>query len=223
MEDQLLDLYYLVLWKCYSKKKNIWEPVLPVQHIWKQISTSYKNHHDKSIIIFTSINIAPSMTKSTNKTIEAPTIKQKRSHSAKTANNKPATKSWIIYYFHLSNYQKSFSGYHFFRFFFCEIRNFFSIQLNKSLGTRSKCLYMIFLSIFLLSLEVFYYWIIRVFFTISIKVLNNFSQYWRLGFFLYHKKDFSTIYNYSYSYTYNHIPNHIYAYHLSIRSLEFVL
>lgn len=29
-ENKLLDLYYLVLWKSYSKEKNIWEPTLAI-------------------------------------------------------------------------------------------------------------------------------------------------------------------------------------------------
>ena len=30
---QLLELYYLVLWKGYSEKKNTWEPTSAIQHL----------------------------------------------------------------------------------------------------------------------------------------------------------------------------------------------
>ena len=31
--DQLLGLYYLVLWKGYFEKENIWGPSLAIQHL----------------------------------------------------------------------------------------------------------------------------------------------------------------------------------------------
>lgn len=45
LEDHLSSLYYLVLWKSYPKKKNTWELVLVVLHLYRLISTF---HHDYS-------------------------------------------------------------------------------------------------------------------------------------------------------------------------------
>ena len=33
LTEQLPRLYYLVLWKNYSKKENTWEPLLAIQHL----------------------------------------------------------------------------------------------------------------------------------------------------------------------------------------------
>ncbi len=47
----MLDLYYLVLWIDYLKKKNTWEPLAVVMHLWKLINTFYKEYLEKPMAI----------------------------------------------------------------------------------------------------------------------------------------------------------------------------
>ena len=44
----LQSLYYLVLWKEYPEKENIWELALTVQHFRKLISSFHKDHLEKT-------------------------------------------------------------------------------------------------------------------------------------------------------------------------------
>ena len=84
LAKQLLGLYYLVLCKIYRKEKNIWEPALAIQHIWRLITTYHKNNPEKSIAIYASINMVPLMagpsilSKPTTKPITDILIKQKQ-------------------------------------------------------------------------------------------------------------------------------------------------
>ena len=72
----LLSLYYLVLWKRYSEKENIWKPVSAIQQLRKLISLIHKNYLDKPIATSLTIDIALPMVRLTVKPIEPP--KQKR-------------------------------------------------------------------------------------------------------------------------------------------------
>ncbi len=49
--NQMSGLYYLVLWKGYLEKKNTWELLLAVIHLWKLISTFHKEYSEKLIVI----------------------------------------------------------------------------------------------------------------------------------------------------------------------------
>ena len=55
--NYLPKLYYLIFQKNYLKKKNIWKPVLAVQHLQKLIILFYKNYLDKPIAISKAIDI----------------------------------------------------------------------------------------------------------------------------------------------------------------------
>ena len=48
---QLPGLYYLVLWKGYSKKKNTWEPASAIQHLQKLVTTYHKDNPKKLTVI----------------------------------------------------------------------------------------------------------------------------------------------------------------------------
>ena len=52
---QLPGLYYLILWKGYSKKENIWEPVLAIQDLWKLTIAYHKTNSKKPIVTFLSV------------------------------------------------------------------------------------------------------------------------------------------------------------------------
>lgn len=65
--DHLSRFYYLVLWKSYSKKKNTWKLVLAMQYLKRLISLFYKNYPNKLTAIFSAINTASTMARSTIK------------------------------------------------------------------------------------------------------------------------------------------------------------
>ena len=56
--DHLPDLYYLVAWKCYPEKENIWGPASIVQYLRKLIGTFYKDNPNKLIAISPLVNTA---------------------------------------------------------------------------------------------------------------------------------------------------------------------
>ena len=62
---QLLILYYLILWKNYLKKENIWEPALAIQHFQKLTTAYYKNNLKKLIIIYLSVDMSLPITRLT--------------------------------------------------------------------------------------------------------------------------------------------------------------
>ncbi len=62
--NQMLDLYYLILWKSYLEEKNIWELLSTVIHFRKLISTFHKQHLEKPTATSPSLNFAPLMAKS---------------------------------------------------------------------------------------------------------------------------------------------------------------
>ena len=45
--DQLLGLYYLILWKGYPEKENTWKPALAIQHLRKFVTADHKNNSEK--------------------------------------------------------------------------------------------------------------------------------------------------------------------------------
>ncbi len=59
----MTDFYYLILWKGYSKEKNIWKPSMVVLHLSKLINTFYKEHLEKSTAISLSLDSALSIAK----------------------------------------------------------------------------------------------------------------------------------------------------------------
>lgn len=71
----LLKLYYLVLWKSYLKKKNIWEPLSIAKHFRKLIDSNYFN---KLTATFKAIDTASLIARPTIKPIATRPSKQKR-------------------------------------------------------------------------------------------------------------------------------------------------
>ena len=101
----LLGLYYLVFWKSYPEKENTWEPALAIQHLKKPISLFYKDHPDKPIAIFETIDTALPMAKPTIKLAAKPTIrpmapKQKQGRLPGNSINKQAKKNWAAFGFY---------------------------------------------------------------------------------------------------------------------------
>ena len=62
-QGYLPDLYYLVFWKCYLEEASTWEPSSTVLHLWKMISTFYKDHPEKPTTTSLSLNSTPPMAK----------------------------------------------------------------------------------------------------------------------------------------------------------------
>ena len=52
-------LHYLISWKGHPEEKNIWEPALAIQHIWRLIITFHKEHLGKLIVTSSLIDFAP--------------------------------------------------------------------------------------------------------------------------------------------------------------------
>lgn len=48
----LPSLYYLILWKGYSKKKNTCKLILAIEHFWSVVTTFYHDYLNKQIVIF---------------------------------------------------------------------------------------------------------------------------------------------------------------------------
>ena len=63
--DQLSRLYYLVLWKGYSKEENTWEPVSAIQHLQRLTNAYHKNNPERLTAISLPVNMAPLMARST--------------------------------------------------------------------------------------------------------------------------------------------------------------
>ncbi len=49
--NQILGLYYLILWKSYLKKESTWKLSTTVMHLRKLINTYHKEHLEKLIMI----------------------------------------------------------------------------------------------------------------------------------------------------------------------------
>lgn len=97
---ELPKLYYFILWKNYSKDKNISEPILINLYLWKIISYFYQNYSKKLIAIL--LPIANIIAKLLIKL-----IKQKEDQLSKNLINKWVRASiscfFVLLEFHLSN------------------------------------------------------------------------------------------------------------------------
>ncbi len=82
--NQILGLYYLVLWKSYLEEKNTWEPSLAVIHLRKLISTFHKEHPKKPTAISPPLDSTLLMVR-----FSVPKKpKQKRGHPSKRTNKR---------------------------------------------------------------------------------------------------------------------------------------
>ena len=70
----LPEFYYLVSWKGYLVKENIWKPALAIQHLRKLISSFYKDYLIKPIVTSKAIDTILLMAKPN---IRPMTLKQK--------------------------------------------------------------------------------------------------------------------------------------------------
>ena len=66
-DRHLPGLYYLVVWKDYPEEENTWEPFSAVMHLWKIISTFYKDYPEKPTATLPPLDTAPPMTRPTVK------------------------------------------------------------------------------------------------------------------------------------------------------------
>ena len=65
LAGQLLGLYFLILWKGYSKEKNTWEPALAIQYLQRLITAYHKNNPEKPTVTSAPINTALPMVRPT--------------------------------------------------------------------------------------------------------------------------------------------------------------
>lgn len=77
LKNQLLALYYLVSWKSYWKNESSWESVSAVLHLCKMITNFHKDHAEKLLAMFLSLDFVSPITRQIVKL----TAKQKRSRS----------------------------------------------------------------------------------------------------------------------------------------------
>ncbi len=61
INDQILNLYYFVLWIDYPKEKSIWEYLAIVMHFQKLINIFLQKYLEKSIATSLPLDSAPSM------------------------------------------------------------------------------------------------------------------------------------------------------------------
>lgn len=61
--NQILGLYYLVLWKGYPKKDSTWKLSTAVKHLRKLINIFYIKYPEKSIVTSLPLDSTPSMAK----------------------------------------------------------------------------------------------------------------------------------------------------------------
>ena len=64
-DGYLPGLYYLVAWKAYPEEENTWEPSSTVMHLWKMVTTFYKDHLEKPTATSAPLDSAPPMAKPT--------------------------------------------------------------------------------------------------------------------------------------------------------------
>ena len=92
-EVYLLGLYYLVAWKKYPEKDNIWEPLSTIQHLKKLINLFHKKHTKKPTTNFLIINFSLLMAKPIVKPTRA-ISKRKQGWPAKSANKQ--ARNWVL-------------------------------------------------------------------------------------------------------------------------------
>ncbi len=83
--NQMPDLYYLVLWKGYSEEENTWEPSSAVIYLRKLISTFHKEHLEKPTTTSPPLDSALSMAKPM---VSKDEPKQKCGYPSKRANKR---------------------------------------------------------------------------------------------------------------------------------------
>ena len=52
VDKYILELYYLLIWKDYPEKKNIWKPSSLVMNLWKMVSIFNKEYLEKIIRLY---------------------------------------------------------------------------------------------------------------------------------------------------------------------------
>lgn len=99
-KGHLPGLYYLVLWKSYSKEENIWEPTLVVLHLRKLISIFYHDHPEKQTATSLSIDFTSPMAWPIVKPTETLNNKQKWDRLAKdNSTSKCIKKRWTFNFY----------------------------------------------------------------------------------------------------------------------------
>ena len=78
--EQLSGLYYLVLWKKYSEKKNTSEPILAIQHRQKLVTAYLKNNSKKPTVTSAPINMTLSIARPTTLLIARLTAAPTKKH-----------------------------------------------------------------------------------------------------------------------------------------------
>ncbi len=84
--NQMPSLYYLISWKDYPEEENTWESLSAVIHLWKLISTFYKEHPEKLTVTSLFLDTIPPMARPTVPKEQQP--KQKRGCPSKGANKR---------------------------------------------------------------------------------------------------------------------------------------
>ena len=92
-ESHLLDLYYLIAWKRYLEKENIWKPSSTVQHLKKLINSFHNKLLEKLTATFPPTDSAPPMANPTIK-LTRPNTKQKRGQPAHNASKQ--ARNWVL-------------------------------------------------------------------------------------------------------------------------------
>ena len=70
---QLLELYYLVLWKGYPEKENTWEPALAIHHLQRLVTAYHKVNPEKPTAISVPVDTAPPIARPITPPIARPT------------------------------------------------------------------------------------------------------------------------------------------------------
>ena len=90
-QSELLNLYYLALWKSYLEEKSIWEPLIVVIYLQKLINTFHKEYLEKLTTTCPFLNYTQRITRLI---ISKKQTKQKHGRSSKNDNKK--SRNWGI-------------------------------------------------------------------------------------------------------------------------------